>query len=64
MPNQVASLSRREREIMDVIYLLGEAALTEFQSRLAEPPANAAVRKQLRILEKKGHFTHRDDGNR
>jgi predicted transcriptional regulator len=64
MSNQGLTLSRREREIMDVVYALGEATANEIQARLADPPANAAVRNQLRILEEKGHLTHRKDGKR
>ena len=58
------TLSRREREIMDVVYSLGEATATDVHERLSDAPANAAVRNHLRILEEKGHLTHRQVGKR
>ena len=57
-------LSRREREIMDVIFLLEQATATEIQERLSDPPSNTAVRTHLRILEEKGVITRRQDGKR
>lgn len=51
-------LSRRERQIMDVVYALGEATATEVLERLPDPPSRTAVRTMLRILEDKGHLTH------
>lgn len=59
-----AKLSRREREIMDLIYLLGEATATEIQKRMDDAPSNTSVRTLLKILEEKGHLTHRVDGKR
>ena len=58
------TLSRREREVMDVLYRLGEATVAEVMEQLADPPTYSAVRSTLRILEEKGHITHRDDGPR
>jgi BlaI family penicillinase repressor len=65
MPDSLASrLSRRERQIMDVLYQLGEATAAEVQDRLPEPPGYSAVRAMLRILEEKGHVGHYEDGPR
>jgi predicted transcriptional regulator len=60
----VGQLSRRERQIMDAIYGLGEATAAEVQSKLPDPPSYSAVRAMLRILESKGHLRHRQDGPR
>lgn len=57
-------LSRREREIMEVIHALREASATEIREKLTEPPANAAVRNHLRILEEKGHLKRRKQGKK
>ena len=57
-----AQLSRRERQIMDVIYRAGRATAAEVQARLPDPPSYSAVRAMLRILEEKGHLDHRQDG--
>ena len=56
------SLSRRERQIMDVIYARGEASALDVVAGLADPPTKTAVRTLLKILEEKGHLTHRIDG--
>jgi predicted transcriptional regulator len=64
MVNESESLSRREREMMDVIYRRGEATAAQVREGLAEPPSDSAVRTILRILEGKGHLTHRREGNR
>lgn len=57
-------LSRRERQIMDVIYRLGQATAQEVVDNLNDPPSYSAVRGLLRILEEKGHVRHRQDGPR
>ena len=57
-------LSRRERQIMDIAYRLGSATAAEVQAALPDPPSYSAVRAMLRILEEKGHLTHRHDGPR
>lgn len=57
-------LSRRERQIMDVIYRLGEATAQEVQDNLPDPPSYSAARGLLRVLEEKGHVTHRQEGPR
>ena len=65
MADSIANrLSRRERQIMDVLYQLGEATAAEVQERLPEPPSYSAVRAMLRILEEKGHVRHTEDGPR
>jgi predicted transcriptional regulator len=51
-------LSRRERQIMDVLFKLERATATEIQQALADPPSNSAVRAHLRTLEEKGHIRH------
>jgi predicted transcriptional regulator len=58
------ALSRREREIMDAIYLLGEATAQDVLDQMPDPPSYSAVRALLRILESKGHVRHRRDGQR
>jgi predicted transcriptional regulator len=58
------NLSRRERQIMDVIYTLQEATVNQVLERLPSPPSYSAVRALLRVLEQKGHLVHRQDGPR
>ncbi|MEW5981849.1 MAG: BlaI/MecI/CopY family transcriptional regulator [Acidobacteriota bacterium] len=57
-------LSRREREILDVLYALGQATVQQVLDGLADPPSYSAVRALLRILEEKGHVRHDQDGPR
>jgi predicted transcriptional regulator len=57
-------LSRRERQIMEVIYRLGQATVSDVLERLPDPPSYSAVRALLRILEEKGHLHHEQDGPR
>lgn len=57
-------LSRRERQIMGVVYELGRATAEEIRAKLPDPPTNSSVRVLLRILEEKGHLTHERDGQR
>ncbi|HEY1707957.1 MAG TPA: BlaI/MecI/CopY family transcriptional regulator [Rhizomicrobium sp.] len=56
--------SRREREIMDVLYRLGKASAAQIMEQLADPPTYTAIRTHLTILEKKGHVRHASDGTR
>lgn len=58
------SLSRREREIMDIVYEMREATAQQVLERLPSPPSYSAVRALLRVLEQKGHLLHRQDGPR
>lgn len=57
-------LSRRERQIVDILYTQGHATAAEVQSALPDPPSYSAVRAMLRILEEKGHIRHEQDGPR
>ena len=57
-------MSRRERQIMDVVYRLGEATVADVLRELADPPSYSAVRAFLRILEEKGHLRHKEAGPR
>ena len=57
-------LSRRERQIVDILYTQGRATAAEVQSALPDPPSYSAVRAMLRILEDKGHIRHEQDGTR
>ena len=57
-------LSRRERQIMDVVYRRGRATAAEVHAALPDAPHAAAVRTLLRILEQKGHLRHEKDGPR
>lgn len=62
--NPYARLSRRERQIMEIIYRLGKATVREVLDNIDDPPSYSAVRAQLRILEEKGHLRHVQDGPR
>jgi predicted transcriptional regulator len=57
-------LSRRERQIMDVVYRHGKVTAAEVLAELPEPPSYSAVRAMLRLLEDKGHIRHEQDGPR
>src|SRR5688572_28079436 len=57
-------LSRRERQIVDILYTQGRATAAEVQAALPDPPSYSAVRAMLRILEDKGHVRHEQDGPR
>jgi predicted transcriptional regulator len=57
-------LSRRERQIIDILYTQGRATAAEVQAALPDPPSYSAVRAMLRILEDKGHIRHEQDGPR
>ena len=59
-----AELSRREREMMDIIYEAGRATAAEVRDAMGSPPSYSAVRATLRVLEEKGHLKHRQDGPR
>jgi predicted transcriptional regulator len=56
--------SRRERQIMDIIYRCGEATALEVMGELENPPSYSTVRSLLAILERKGHLKHAKDGAR
>jgi len=57
-------LSRRERQIMEILFARGEATVTEVQAAIPNAPSYSTVRALLRILEEKGQATHREDGAR
>jgi predicted transcriptional regulator len=59
-----AALSRRERQILDVLYRLGRATAAEVTAELDDAPTSTTVRGLLRILEEKGHVRHEQDGLR
>jgi predicted transcriptional regulator len=57
-------LSRREREMMDIVFRRGRASASEVQAEMQEPPTYSAVRATLRILEQKGLLRHESEGSR
>ena len=61
---RMQALSRREREMMDVIFRAGKATAGEVMEAMADPPSYSAVRATLRVLEQKGLVRHEDDGTR
>jgi predicted transcriptional regulator len=63
MPS-ITQLSRREREIMDILFSLGEASGEDVRARLTNAPSYSAVRAMLARLEAKGHIKHREEGLR
>lgn len=64
MPATSASLTRRERQIMDAIYAAGEATVGQVRENMPAPPGYSAVRALIGILEGKGHLRHKVEGNR
>ena len=60
---QLQRLSKRERQIMDVIYMLGEATAADVVEHLPEKVGDASIRKLIRIVERKGYLTHRRVGH-
>jgi BlaI family penicillinase repressor len=64
MKPKTVHLTRRERQIMDVIFARGEATAAEVHAGLPDAPSYSAVRALLRILEDKGFLLHREDGPR
>ncbi len=63
-PDPASDLSRREREIMDIIYSRQEATVSDVLQEMGDPPSYSAVRSTLNIMQTKGYLTHRHDGNR
>src|SRR3954469_25078856 len=59
-----AALSRRERQIMDILYRHGRATASEVMADLSGEPSYSTVRTQLRVLEEKGHVRHDEEGLR
>ena len=62
--NALQELSKRERQIMDVLYAMGKCTVGEVLERMPDPPSYSAVRATLRVLEEKGHVSHEQDGPR
>jgi BlaI family transcriptional regulator, penicillinase repressor len=58
------TLSRRERQIMDILYRRGRASAQEILDALPDPPTYSAVRAKLRVLEEKGHVRHQEEALR
>jgi len=58
---KAAALSRREREIMDIVHRLGRASVTDVMTSVSGRPAYSTVRAQLRVLEDKGHVRHEEE---
>jgi len=59
-----SNLGKRERQIMDIVYRLGRATVSEVLGELADPPSYSSVRAMLRYLEAKGHVRHEEAGPR
>lgn len=64
MAPTLQNLSRRERQIMDIVYASGRATAAEVQERMDAAPSYSAVRALLKVLEQKGHLKHDLDGTR
>ena len=60
--DELAGLSRRERQIMDFLFQHGKASVGEVMDGIPDPPGYSAVRATLRTLEQKGRVTHEEDG--
>jgi BlaI family penicillinase repressor len=63
-PGPHAGLTRRERQIMDILYRRGRATAVEVMEDLSGSPSYSTVRTQLRVLESKGHVRHDEEGLR
>jgi BlaI family penicillinase repressor len=61
-PVTVSGLSRRERQIMDILYQRGKASANEVRDAMPDAPSYSAVRAMLRVLEEKGHIKHQEEG--
>jgi len=61
MPNP-AEYSRRERQIMDAVFALGEATVNKIVETIPDAPTSMAVRRMMHILEEKGHLKRREEG--
>lgn len=64
MKGSPQTLSRRERQVMDILYSLGQATATEIHQALSDPPTFSATRAVIRTLEEKGHVRHEEQGLR
>lgn len=63
-PPPPPALSRRERQLLDIVYRLGRATASELRAELPDPVSDSAVRTLLRLMEEKGHLRHEVDGPR
>jgi BlaI family penicillinase repressor len=61
---KTTTLSRRERQIMDILYRQGRASASEIHQALPDRPSYSAVRAKLRVLEEKGHVRHQEQALR
>lgn len=64
MPDPVPDLSRRERQVMDIVWRAGESTAADIQAALPDPPSYSAVRALLAVLVGKGHLSQTADGRR
>lgn len=64
MVSPQSRLSRRERQIVDVLFRLGRGGVADVRAELPDPPSYSAVRTMLGRLEEKGHVAHERDGQR
>ncbi len=65
MPRMIGGgLSRRERQILEILHRLKSASVADVLSQLPDPPGYSAVRSIMRIMEEKGYLTHVEDGKR
>ena len=55
-------LSRRERQIMDIVYRAGQVTVAQVLEQMPDPPSYSAVRAMMRVLEEKGHLRHQQEG--
>ena len=62
MPDPTQHLSRRERQIMDILFARGDATVNQIRDALPDPPTPMAVRRMMHILEEKGHLNRRERG--
>jgi predicted transcriptional regulator len=58
----LSGLSRRERQIMEILYQRGKASASEVREAMPDAPSYSAVRAMLRVLEEKGHVKHQEEG--
>ena len=64
MPNAADPLSRRERQIMDIIYARAQASVAEVHQAIPDRPSYSSIRALMRILERKGHLRHKSVAGR
>ena len=64
MSPPLPSLTRRERQVVDILYRLGEAPVSQVRDEMQDPPGYSAVRALMNVLVRKGHLAYRRDGLR